>query len=361
LADTWIHGSIRFFMIRTQTIFLDQTPYDIQSGSLILPGTEILNIIIEDGTQQTDCQFIGDRFEYKPLVWLEHERQTISKLKELNFTFLSSKASDNLKNIIAEKFPHVLINFYHSLLFGKFYYYEQSKKYVTNFETPRQENFYLSIGTMRLQRFYLTWYLQRVGIDNFGRPGTAPNILQDFKYQIEKMSRSELDLSKYDSSERRFFGEVHQLEFESKQMAVLTSSRINIISHYPFYDYITHFYDEKLTLPVRAKTLPFFFDNKGANENIKDLGFEPYVGFDYSAERIGNLVERWETLLGNNKKFFLNEKESKMIYDANRDIIENNYTVFMQTDWRKRALAELSKLPDHIKDLVIKNTNYLKG
>lgn len=346
-------------MIKSQTIFLDQTPYNVQSGSLISANTEILNVIIDDGTLQTDCQLIGDNMEYKPLVWLHYENKNICKMKELNFIFLQSKASGKLKKNITNIFPNLTINFYELLHLGNYQFFELAKKIDLPTHTARQNCCYFSIGTMRLPRFYLAWYCQRVGMNNSGYPESGGNLFKDYMYQLEKISVAELTFQEYKDKEKRFFGNVDQGDFEKKQINLLSDSRINIVSHYPFYDYVTHFYDEKLSLPIRAKTLPFFFDNKGANDNIRDLGFEPYVGFDYSAEHMDNFVMRWETVLQNNKKFFLEEKESKEIYDMNKNIIDNNYRVLMETNWREKALAECLQLPGHIRDAVENNTNLI--
>lgn len=360
-----ILGCNNFFMIRSQTIFLDNTPYDIQSGSIIESGTEVLNIIIADATPQTDCQIIGDRFEYKPCVWLEYEQECISGLQELNIIFLESRASAKLKKQIRNLFPNLNTNFFELLHYGNAKLFDMVKKYKVVEKSVRQNNCYFSTGTMRLPRFYLVWYCQHVGIDNFGCQeignNVGNNVLDDFLYQLEKLSKSKKNFfPKFKNFGQRFFGDMTQSEFQHKQMSLLENSRINVVSHYPFYDYITHFYDEKLTFPIRSKTLPFFFDNRGADQDIEDFGFKPYLGFDYSAQDIENFVERWHTLLENNKSFFLDEHSSKEIYNLNLDIIDNNYKVLMETNWIEKAISEFMQLPLHIKDAIENNTkNFL--
>ena len=346
-------------MTKTQTIFLDRTPYNIQSGSLIDPCTEILNVIIDDGTPQTECQLIGSKMEYKPLVWLKFENENIYKLEELNFIFLGLKASDKLKKNITNLFPALMINFYELLHYGNYWFFELAKKYGLITHTARHNNCYFSIGKPRLQRFYLAWFCQRVGMNNFGLPKLGQELIKSYLYQLTQISCKKIDINKFYDREKRFFGNINQSEFEAKQMSLLADTRINIVSHQFYFDYITHHYDEKTALPIASKTLPFFFDNKGTNRNLKDMGFEPYVGFDYSAEHMDNFVERWETVLQNNKKFFLEEKESKEIYDMNKNIIDNNYRVLMETNWREKALAEFLQLPGHIRDAVENNTNLI--
>lgn len=342
-------------MIKSQTIYLDKTPYNTQSGSLLNSGIEILNLIVNDGTPQTDCQFVGDKFEYKPLVWLEYERETISRLKELNFILL--KGSEKIQTSLKKMFPFLTINFYQNPLLSMFQFFEDAKKNMIDLHETRNKNCYFSIGTMKLQRFYLAWYCQRAGIDNFGCPEVESAMLDNFVYQIERMLGTKFDLSKFNNSSRRLFGNVSESEFSAKQMSRLADSRINIVSQMDYCDYVTHHYDEKTSLPIVTKTLPFFFDAKGANANIKYMGFTPYVGFDYSAEQIDNFVERWETLLNANKKFFLDDTLSKDIYDMNKNIIDNNYRVLMETNWKEKALEEFSKLPENIRSVIKEKVN----
>lgn len=346
-------------MTKTQTIFLDRTPYNIQSGSLIDGKTEVLNLLIEDGTPQTDCQLIGLCLEYKPLVWMNFEKQRISNLKELNVVFLSGKLAPKGKKQIAKLFPQINVNYFEIPLLGAHYYFEKLKKQRSVEHHNRKQNCYFSIGTPRLPRFYLTVLCQRYGIDNFAFPGMSENLLRDFTHQLNQLSGHENVIGSFQNVPKRLFGEIPQCEFEIKQMSLLADARINIVSHYPFFDYMTHFYNEQLAWPMLTKTLPFFFDNKNANANIADIGFKPYIGFDYRADAIDNFVERWNVLFEDNKKFFLESIASQEIYRMNKEIIDHNYRVLLETDWKAKVHKELLEIPENLRLEVFKKRSYI--
>ena len=135
-------------------------------------------------------------------------------------------------------------------------------------------------------------------------------------------------------------------------MDLLLTAKISIVTEQPLFDHVERFYSEKLTHSMACKTLPFIISNKNDNENIKDLGFKPYVGFDYSAESIADFVERWQTLLDSNGHFLLDDKHASVILEKNKDIIEYNYSVLLDTDWRHKALEEISNLPTLVRDFL---------
>jgi len=344
-------------MIKEQTIYLDRISYNIQQESLINENIEILNLLITDGRPSTECQLIGNRFEYKPIVWLEFEKERVAKLKKLNIIFLCSQPTELLKSSIRNIFTSLDIEFFNVYLIGNYSYYLSVQNIAPIIEnTDKENNFYFSIGFMRLPRFFLVYWCQKNNVNNFGYPKLNEDQLSRFTYELNAYQH--IDTTDYQNVGRRFFGDIDQTEFEKQQMDLLLKTRISIVSHQPFYDYLTAFYDQKLLLAMSCKTLPFFIDNIFSNEQISKCGFQPYIGFDYSSDNITNLVSRWQTLLDSNKKFFINDKDSKYIYELNRTIIDNNYKILMETNWKEKAKKELLLLPENIRNVILENTGF---
>ena len=345
-------------MIKEQTIFLDITPYNINNGSLINENVEILNLLINDKNAQTDCQLIGNVFEYKPLIWLEFEKEKIVKLKKLNIIYCNSSPTSILKNAIKNIFKSLEIEFFNLFLSGTFIFFRLAQKLAPkceNIETSnREENCYVSIATMRLPRFFLVYWCQQNNINNIGYPLLNKSEIEKFVYELTRYKNIDIDLDKYQNTEKRFFGNISQEEFYKKQIDLLLKTKINIVSHYPLYDYVTSVYDEKLSFPIACKTIPFFIDNISSNECLRNIGFEPYIGFDYSSDDIKDQAKRWQTLLDSNKKFFVDDKESTYLYELNQKIINKNYRILLETDWKKEAEKELLLLPENIKYIILK-------
>ncbi len=345
-------------MIKQKSIFLDNFPFFRQRGESIDHDVEILNVICDEASTQTECQYIGNEFVYKPLLWLES--QEFKKVKEINMIYLESKPTSLLKKKITESFPNIKINFFNLLHVANYFFFELGQQLaIKKNSITRKNNCYFSIATIRLPRFYLLQYCQKHGISNFGAPYIEQNTLQNFKRQIENLSNGKEIIMNYVNKEKRPFGFIPQPEFEIKQMPLLADSRITIVSHYPWYDYISHFYDEKISLPIAAKTLPFFFDNKDANLNLQDIGFKPYIGFNYSGDKEQNFVTRWKKILDDNRKFLINDKDNTEIYNLNKNIIDYNYNVLIKTNWKSKALRELDSLPSNIKDIILENTDLI--
>lgn len=347
-------------MVKEQTIFLDCTPYNIQKESLIHKNTEILNLLIDDGTPQTECHLIGNRFEYKPAIWLEFQKERVVKLKKVNIIFLQSEFTDLLKSSIRNIFTSLdNIEFFNIYRTGNYKFFELAQRLAPIFLAEnRENNCYFSIATMRLPRFFLTHWCQKNNVINFGYPKLSQDRLSRFTYELN--TYQPVDTTDYQNVGRKFFGYIPQAEFEKKQIGLICNSRIAIVSHFFFHDYLTSFYDEKISLPIACKALPFFIDNISSNKNISKIGFKPYIGFDYSSDNVINVVSRWQTLLDSNKKFFINDRDSKHIYELNRNIIDHNYNVLMKTNWKAEAKKELLSLPEKIRNIILENTNFFR-
>ena len=84
------------------------------------------------------------------------------------------------------------------------------------------------------------------------------------------------------------------------------------------------------------------------------MGKVTVEGFDYGALKKSNFVDRWQSLLEDNRHFLLDDFYNKEIYEMNRDVIEFNFKHLMETDWIEKAHQELGSLPPIIKENILK-------
>lgn len=342
--------------MNNQHIFFDTVKLDCLGPSLVDETTNFLDIYIDDGTYSTTCELIGKNFEWKPLLWMYHERQRLNQLDKMRVITCQGVLTNKIKNEIT-KALNIPVEFIGLLLGGhsKNIIWDEAKIIAENkYEISRTKNTYYSVGTMRLPRFVITAWLQQHK-QRVGRPSLHPNHLKMFRHQISRTT--DYDTINYDNSELRLYGNVTQNEFRQKQIVDLLSHRIGIASSVPWYDVIESFIDEKFTDLVACKCVPFFVGNGDENKHIAKLGFESYIGFDYSGLSKSNHVERWLTLLNDNKDFLLKEEHSNKIYEMNKDIIEYNYKVLINTNWYDKANTEFKTISSSMRQTISKLTS----
>ena len=346
-------------MNREQTIFLDRTPYNITGPGLINQDTQVLNLIMYDMTPQTDCCLIANQMEWKPLIWMQHEKNRIMTLKSLRIINLEGVLRDTTKQSVKAIAGGIDVSFIDLQYFGNWYFMKQcqDEKHTVK-ETNRIYSVMCSIGTMRLNRFILLGWCQQNNLQNIGQPRLTENELYSFNHEYKRLMDTENNMQ-YENKENRLFGEVNQTQFNKLQISPLSSSYINFVAEYPNYNIKDGFFCEKVWYPVLCNTVPFFVGNIDDNANLKMYGFRSYIGFDYSADCISNPVTRWQKLLEDNKKFFLDINESRKIYNLNKEIIEYNHDKLTQTDWKKQAYQEVQSLPIHIQTILKENVAHL--
>lgn len=350
--DIWIFEWNIIIMNREQTIFLDTKPYSTIGHGLINQDTQVLNLILGDMTPQTDCCLIGNQMEWKPLIWMQHEKNRIRNLKSLRIINLEGKLRNTAKQSVKDTAAGIDVDFIDMQHFENWIFMKecQDLKHTTR-ETDRIHSVAYSVGTMRLNRFVLLGWCQKNNLSNIGQPLLTDNELFCFNHVYKRLMETEHNM-RYKNKRNRLFGEVDQDQFNKLQMSLLSSSYINFVTLYPNYNIKNGFYCEKAWYPMLCKTLPFFVGNLDDNANLKMYGFRPYVGFDYSADCISNPIVRWQKLLEDNKKFFLDIDESRKIHNLNKEIIEYNYNKLTQTDWKKLAYQEVQSLPAHIQTIL---------
>ena len=330
---------------------MDAAQVNVLGESLISPHTRTLNMLISDATWSTNCCVIGDRMEWKPLAWMLHEKTRIEKLDKLRLVMCESRLANHVKQTIRQMFRDIEIEFHDLLMPGIYPIYldaqDMAKKYRS---VDRVDPMYYSVGTMRLNRFLLVDWLQKNKARNFGHPVLSDKELKVILHPLSRLCKK--DFSDYENVNRRFFGDCHVDTYWQKHVDLLLKAKIGIVTEQPLFDYVERFYSEKLIHPIASKTLPFFIGNKNDNENIRELGFQPYIGFDYSAESISNVVERWQAILDANKKFLLDDDHSTQIFQKNSDIIQHNYSVLIETDWKQKAVDEVLRLPQSVRDFL---------
>ena len=102
-----------------------------------------------------------------------------------------------------------------------------------------------------------------------------------------------------------------------------------------------------------CKTIPLMLCVKNSNNRgCKTLGFLPYVGLNFDKDSVDDYVQRWQGLLEDNYKTFSNEEKISEIYEKNYEIIEENFSRLVKTDWDKEKNNQYSKLPNLIKDFL---------
>lgn len=344
-------------MIKEQIIYLDELDRRSMSPlnrSLIHDDTEILDIIIVDARPTTACTLIGNRFEWIPLIWITHEQDRIKKLDTLRIILSGAKMAEHVKHEIKILCKDINVEFHDLLLpgFGYTFFLEAQDVARRYINLKRDNILYYSAGTVRLPRFVLIYWLQQRQAHNFAHPKLSEDEMRTLQHQLYRLSKKEFH--DYENVERRFFGNCDWHTYQKKHVDLLLRSNISLVSTQPFFDYLESFYCEKFLHPVACKSLPFFINNKNDNENIRDLGFMPYVGFDYSANSIDNFVERWQKLLDDNSHFLLDNDNAFMIMEKNKEIIEHNYQVLLTTNWEQKAFDKISTLSGPVRDFMIK-------
>jgi len=331
-----------------QNIFLDSADISPLRNSLIHDNTETLNIFIDDGLPSTGCALIGKKFEWKPLLWIMHEAERIDKIQKTRIVICEGMLTKSTKTLIEGILPTTDLEFIDVSLSGNYRFYVNSAKTAVSYkEHNRKTLLYYSAGTMRLPRLLIAHWSQKNNIDNVAYPVMNNIELTAFKHQLSRLS--DYSIEGYNNVEKRVYGNISQKEFDQRQTEKLGQCRINIVSEQPWFDNIEGFLCEKFSDAVANKCLPFFVSNRNDNQYIKKLGFEPYIGFDYSPLGHENLIERWTGLLDKNKSALTDPTFNSEIYYLNRPIIDHNFEVLKNTDWTQKAKDEISPLPITVK------------
>ena len=337
-----------------QNLFLDSADISPLHNSLIHDNTEILNIFIDDGLPSTGCALIGKKFEWKPLLWIMHEAERIDKSQKTRIVICEGMLTKSTKTLIEGILPTTNLEFIDVSLSGNHRNYVNSSNMAVSYKDfNRTSLLYYSVGTMRLPRLLIAHWSQKNNIDNVAYPVMNNIELTAFKHQLSRLS--DYSIEGYNNVEKRVYGNISQKEFNQRQTEKLRKCRINIVSEQAWFDNIEGFLCEKFTDAVANKCLPFFVGNRNDNQYIKKLGFEPYVGFDYSPLEHENFIERWTGLLDKNKSALTDPTINSEIYYLNRPIIDHNFEVLKNTDWKQKALDELSLLPISVKNFLQEN------
>lgn len=333
-----------------QHLILDWKDISPLRGSLIHSDTNILNLYIDDGTHSTNCEAVGNSMEWKPYLWLQHEKNRLRLLKKLRVIICEGKIPKWLKGLINQT-ADTEVEFFELLLSGSYKFYEDAKRLPKQDSIiERDKKTYYSVGTMRFPRLIIAHWLQKNKVD-VGKPKIGNERLSILRQQISRIGS--YDTSDYEDIENRYFGNLHEDSFKVKQSKLFHGHRIAIVSEQPWFDYMENFLCEKFADPVACKCLPFFIGNGDDNQHITRLGFKSYVGFSYDSLQKSNFIERWTALLEDNRVFLLESFYNESIYDMNRDIIDYNYEHLHNTDWEEKARLELQQLPQTVKDKII--------
>ena len=96
-------------MINEQSIafnnFITEKDYSIKED------TEILYLYFYDTTSATEYQLVGNKLEWRPIIWIEYEKERLSTLKKLILVSGNGKL-DNFKVYLQRKFPAVVVESY---------------------------------------------------------------------------------------------------------------------------------------------------------------------------------------------------------------------------------------------------------
>jgi hypothetical protein len=341
-------------MIKQQFVYFDNNlNFNVQTGGIINNGTEILNLFFRDNCNVNSLTLIDSTLEWKPQIWIEFEKEKLKKLKEINVICLMGNL-ENFFLFLKRLFPDIQINYYNYHAYDAVYCIKDTlsrKKYLPK-EQIRKNTVYLSIGTMRLNRYILVKEFYCKDYELY-YPSISHENSKDYEYQIGKCLNEEIQQSFSLKEKRLFEKNISVKQFNIKQIIKLSEAYINIVATFPNTDLLKDGEDEKYFDCLLCKTVPFLLHEKNSNiSGVETLGFLPYTGFDLKNDNNNNPIERWKFLLKDNEYIFRNLDKAKEIYDKNLEIIEHNFNKLTNTDWEQELLIQYKKLPEFIKNFL---------
>jgi hypothetical protein len=341
-------------MIKHQNIFFDnKLDFNTTGGGIIENDTETINLFFHDHCNSNSLCLIGDSLEWKPIIWMEFEREKLEKLKEINILSLLGDLTA-LQSYCKILFPNVAVNYYAhnlSLQIMPIRATLSTRPALPAHKRIRDHVFRTSIGTMRLNRYILLKFSLKHNLNLF-HPAVTYNVSKDFEYQISQCAKTAMQQPTDYKQNRIFTEEMGPHEFNTRQLKLLCNSYINFVATFPNTDWLKYCNDEKYFDTILTKTVPFMLCEKNSNTNIREstLGFLPYTGFNFENDGNDNPVLRWTSLLEDNTHIFKDKEQVKELYDANQRVIEHNYNRLVNTDWESERSAQFNRLPTFIKD-----------
>ena len=341
-------------MINEQSIafnnFITEKDYSIKED------TEILYLYFYDTTSATEYQLVGNKLEWRPIIWIEYEKERLSTLKKLILVSGNGKL-DNFKVYLQRKFPAVVV---------ESYVFDQSRlmniilsKQTINKNVIRNKSVFCSLGNMRLNRYILVRWCQDNNIE-IAYDEISNDDKTYYDYQMSKVWREPF-ITEFKNKSFKYFGTIPSSMFAKKLPDLLQQAFFYFAPTMPSDDMWTHRHDTKFFDAVRCSSIPFFICEKDANKNgMEHLGFKPYSGFNLSNESLVNPVERWVKILEDNKEIFTDLKISEEVYNQNKDVIKFNLDLLMNTNWPNFFQQQFDALPNSVQNEFEKTFNELK-
>jgi len=344
-------------MINVQHILFDNSPgfFNIQQEGIIKKETEKLYIYFRDNCNSNSLSLIGDRLEWKPEIWFEFEKENFERVKEINIICLRGDLSGFTKHL-QSLFPYIEFRYHpftmHMHSFILKHTIVNKDRLLT--KTFRQNSVYSSIGHMRLNRYILTKHSYNNGYgENIFHPEITQQDAVDFEYAIKQCNGKSNGIPMAIKAKRLFDKPMEQAEFNQEQVRHLSDSYAGIVAPFPNSNWVLDGHCEKYFNLIMCKTIPLMLCVKNSNNRgCKTLGFLPYVGLNFDKDSVDDYVQRWQGLLEDNYKTFSNEEKISEIYEKNYEIIEENFSRLVKTDWDKEKNNQYSKLPNLIKDFL---------
>jgi hypothetical protein len=340
-------------MTKSQHVYFDgKIDYKIRSGGLLQSKVEILNLHFCDSH---DLHLVGNQLEWPPLIWLKHEQHKIGKMKQINIICYKGNLV-MLKNICEKLFNGVEINYYNYNL-GRTHWYlgdSLSRLNILSKNVTKNLSHKISIGTMRLNRYFLYKFFLKNNIGELYYPSLTDTSLKTFENQIIKTTRLRESHCKLFHAKRLFQDSksLSQKTFNESYVKILQSCYINVVSTIMYPNIWTQCGDEKLFDTILCKTIPLIIGSsaKANLEMMESLGFRPYKGLILENDNKLNHLERYSSLLYDNLHFLSNMENLKELYESNIDVIEHNFKVLVDTDWEKQHEKQFNMLPNCIKE-----------
>lgn len=342
-------------MVKQQNIiFENNLQFNVQNGGILKKDTEIVNLFFYDHGLSNSLKQVGNNFEWAPIIWLNFEKESLKKIKEINIISLLGDLS-NFQPYCQQLFPEVKVNYFQHNLYLQIKPLEETlsnKEQTLNKHIVKKHMFYTSIGTMRLNRYILLKFGLQNNL-NFYYPRVQIEESRDFEFQISRGTRKPLQQTLNLEANRMYNNDLDGYNFNKQHFKFIQESLLNFVVTFPNTDFLKYAHDEKYFDTILAKAIPFVLSHKNSNiDGIKTLGFLPYEGFNLAYDNHDNPVIRWQKLLEDNLSFFQNKEKAKELYYKNKKIIEYNFDRLINTDWRQERKIQYESLPKVIQEQV---------
>lgn len=130
-------------------------------------------------------------------------------------------------------------------------------------------------------------------------------------------------------------------------LSVYNKSAYSIVAETAYHPESPVFYTEKTVKPILARRLFIMFTAKNFLAGLKKVGFKTFDNvIDESYDAVDDDQERWAQAFKQIE--YLCTQEQSVVLEKIKPIVEHNYQLLTNTDWRRNALMHLSALVEDV-------------